>query len=115
VRRISQSTIFATLIHRSLDDSANESSFWNELCRLQNVNSVFHIHFDNYRWRESLLQSWSFFEYFMLIQLISARNVLSTDIFFEENHFACNRYVQRLKEKKERIRIISFVDSLSLQ
>jgi hypothetical protein len=55
VRKLCFNTFFASLIHNSFKDCSKKTSFWNESCRLQKFNSVFHTHFDNYRWREFFL------------------------------------------------------------
>jgi hypothetical protein len=115
VRRLSHDTIFASLINNSFESSIEKSTFWNESCRLQNENSVFYNHFDNYRWRESSLKIWFLFEYFMLIQIIFMRDSLSIDISFENLHLTCERFVQRFIQNKENIRTIFFVKSLFFQ
>jgi hypothetical protein len=89
VRRLNHDTIFASLINNSFESLIEKSIFWNESCRLQNENSIFYNHFDNYRWRKSSLKFWFLFEYFMLIQIISMRDFLSIDISFENLHSAC--------------------------
>ncbi len=51
----------------------------------------------------------------MLIQIISIKHFLSTNLKFLEDHLTHDHIVQRLIKRKEKIRTISFIESLSLQ
>ena len=98
---------------RSLLNISNPNDIENDRYMLHPHAKTPINRFDNYRWRGSLLEDYSFWEYNMLVDHCAAKDASTTDCRYDPAHPKYEREVQRLAKTPGQVRTVSFHRYLS--